>query len=71
MLTLIHTIIKVLNVSRLAFAFYATYGAMLINIAVQHAVPYPMMMPPPGAQPGVPHPYDQAPPVQMGGVNHG
>ncbi|KAK7690931.1 hypothetical protein QCA50_006034 [Cerrena zonata] len=39
---------------------------------LQHAVPYPMMMPPPGA-PGVPHPYDaqQAPPVQMGGVNHG
>jgi hypothetical protein len=33
---------------------------------LQPAVPYPMMMPPPG---GVPHPYDgsAAPPVQMGG----
>lgn len=32
---------------------------------LQHAVPYPMMMPPPN----VPHPYEgaQAPPVQMGG----
>ncbi|OBZ72487.1 Uncharacterized protein C21B10.03c [Grifola frondosa] len=38
---------------------------------VQHAVPYPMMMPPPGQ--GVPpHPYEaaQAPPVPMGGVGH-
>ncbi|OSX58862.1 hypothetical protein POSPLADRAFT_1067357 [Postia placenta MAD-698-R-SB12] len=35
---------------------------------LQHAMPYPMMMPPPGP----PHPYDgsQAPPVQMGGVGH-
>lgn len=33
---------------------------------VQHAVPYPMMMPPPS---NVPHPYEggPAPPVQMGG----
>ncbi|KZP23766.1 hypothetical protein FIBSPDRAFT_918970 [Athelia psychrophila] len=33
---------------------------------LQHAMPYPMMMPPPS---NVPHPYDggQAPPVQMGG----
>ena len=36
---------------------------------VQHAVPYPMMMPP-GQH--VPHPYEGAPPapVQMGGVGH-
>ncbi|CAL1716363.1 unnamed protein product [Somion occarium] len=40
---------------------------------LQHAVPYPMMMPPPPGAPGVPHPYEgaPAPPVQMGGVNHG
>lgn len=42
------------------------------NVAVvQHAVPYPMMMPPPGPVP--PHPYDpnaQPPPVPMGGVSH-
>ncbi|KAI0078797.1 hypothetical protein K474DRAFT_1706190 [Panus rudis PR-1116 ss-1] len=40
---------------------------------LQHAVPYPMMMPPHGA-PGVPpHPYEgaPAPPVPMGGVTHG
>jgi hypothetical protein len=36
--------------------------------AVQHAVPYPMMMPP-GQH--VPHPYEGAPPpVPMGGVGH-
>ncbi|OCH94368.1 hypothetical protein OBBRIDRAFT_722811 [Obba rivulosa] len=39
---------------------------------LHHAVPYPMMMPPPGAPGGPPHPYDtaQAPPVSMGGVGH-
>ncbi|KAI0250212.1 hypothetical protein BJV78DRAFT_1283349 [Lactifluus subvellereus] len=36
------------------------------------AVPYPMMMPPPGAPGGPPHGYDggPAPPVPMGGVGH-
>lgn len=38
--------------------------------AVQHAMPYPMMMHPPGP----PHPYDPnaqpPPPVPMGGVSH-
>ncbi|EGN99245.1 hypothetical protein SERLA73DRAFT_160712 [Serpula lacrymans var. lacrymans S7.3] len=38
---------------------------------MQHAVPYPMMMPPPGGPNGPPHPYDNSvPPVQMGGVGH-
>ncbi|KAI0775227.1 hypothetical protein BD413DRAFT_296806 [Trametes elegans] len=41
--------------------------------AVQHAMPYPMMMPPPGPG-GMPHPYDPSgqppPPVPMGGVSH-
>ncbi|KII90026.1 hypothetical protein PLICRDRAFT_576417 [Plicaturopsis crispa FD-325 SS-3] len=42
-------------------------GKMMFTMpTVQHAVPYPMMMPPNGP-PG--HPYDngQAPPVPMGG----
>ncbi|KAF8486095.1 hypothetical protein DFH94DRAFT_710449 [Russula ochroleuca] len=36
------------------------------------AVPYPMMMPPPGGPGGPPHGYDggPAPPVPMGGVGH-
>ncbi|THH33185.1 hypothetical protein EUX98_g967 [Antrodiella citrinella] len=38
---------------------------------VQHAVPYPMMMPPPGAPGGPPHPYESGQaPVPMGGVGH-
>lgn len=51
---------------------YPAFNAMeffsLMQHTVQHAVPYPMMMPPPGA-PGVPHPYEGTPaqPVQMGG----
>ncbi|PFH52983.1 hypothetical protein AMATHDRAFT_1711 [Amanita thiersii Skay4041] len=47
---------------------YPYVGKMFtMPTTVQHAVPYPMMMPPP---PGVPpHPYEggPAPPVQMGG----
>ena len=46
-------------------------SSWVVILPVQHAVPYPMMMPP-GA-PGVPpHPYEgqPAPPVQMGGVGH-
>lgn len=42
-------------------------GKMMFTMpTVQHAVPYPMMMPPPS---NVPHPYEggPAPPVQMGG----
>ena len=43
------------------------------HFAVQHAMPYQMMMPPPGPVP--PHGYDPnqqppPPPVQMGGVSH-
>ncbi|KAH9917830.1 uncharacterized protein B0H18DRAFT_686702 [Fomitopsis serialis] len=49
-----------------------TYSYYLVDFSsdssprtVQHAVPYPMLMPPPGP----PHSYDpsQAPPVPMGG----
>lgn len=37
---------------------------------LQHAVPYPMMMPPSGPN-GPPHPYEAGPaPPQMGGVGH-
>ncbi|KAG1750792.1 hypothetical protein EDB19DRAFT_1676960 [Suillus lakei] len=37
---------------------------------IQHAVPYPMMMPPAGPN-GPPHPYETGPaPPQMGGVGH-
>lgn len=38
---------------------------------VQHAMPYPMMMPPPGPN-GPPHPYETGPPqpIPMGGVGH-
>lgn len=39
-------------------------------LTVQHAVPYPMMMPPAGPN-GPPHPYEAGPaPPQMGGVGH-
>ncbi|TDL25878.1 hypothetical protein BD410DRAFT_801189 [Rickenella mellea] len=45
-------------------------GKMFTLSPVQHAVPYPMMMPPPGPN-GPPHPYDGGPPpVPMGGVGH-
>ncbi|KAI0635916.1 hypothetical protein C8Q77DRAFT_1155659 [Trametes polyzona] len=41
---------------------------------VQHAMPYQMMMPPPGPGGVPPHPYDPSqqppPPVPMGGVSH-
>ncbi|KAF7966549.1 hypothetical protein HWV62_37896 [Athelia sp. TMB] len=49
-------------------SFDHSSGKMMFTMpaTVQHAMPYPMMMPPPS---NVPHPYDggQAPPVQMGG----
>ncbi|KAH7907134.1 hypothetical protein BJ138DRAFT_534555 [Hygrophoropsis aurantiaca] len=37
---------------------------------MQHAVPYPMMMPPPGGPNGPPHPYEAGPAPPMGGVSH-
>lgn len=50
-----------------------TYSAKFFTLnTVQHAVPYPMMMPPPGPT-GPPHPGYEGPPVPpipMGGVGH-
>ncbi|KAH7930135.1 hypothetical protein BV22DRAFT_1001233 [Leucogyrophana mollusca] len=37
---------------------------------MQHAVPYPMMMPPPSGPNGPPHPYEAGPAPPMGGVGH-
>ena len=64
--TLIPTTPKARNVSHI-FLCVRTFDDR--NSPVQHAVPYPMMMPP-GQH--VPHPYEGAPPapVQMGGVGH-
>ncbi|KAI0039657.1 hypothetical protein FA95DRAFT_1684189 [Auriscalpium vulgare] len=47
---------------------YPVHNKMFTTPTVQHAVPYPMMMPPPG-QNGPPHGYDGGPPppVPMGG----
>lgn len=46
---------------------YEQYNSKMFTMpTVQHAVPYPIMMPPPS---NMPHPYEggPAPPVQMGG----
>ncbi|KAH8994929.1 hypothetical protein EDB92DRAFT_1795000 [Lactarius akahatsu] len=47
-------------------------GSLIVNPTVPQAVPYPMMIPPPGAPGGPPHGYEggPAPPVPMGGVGH-
>lgn len=51
---------------------FDSYNAKMFTIhTVQHAMPYPMMMPPPGPN-APPHPYETGPPppVPMGGVGH-
>jgi len=59
---------SVWNSNHLFYLFNRTaYGE-----TVPQAVPYPMMIPPPGAPGGPPHGYEggPAPPVPMGGVGH-
>ncbi|KAJ8508803.1 hypothetical protein ONZ45_g8961 [Pleurotus djamor] len=53
----------------MSFDQYTGKMFMMHMPTVQHAVPYPMMMPPPGGPNMPPHQYEQgpAPPVQMGG----
>ena len=57
---------------RAHFSFRAIDQVIHSNPTVPQAVPYPMMMPPPGGPGGPPHGYDggPAPPVPMGGVGH-
>ncbi|KAG9225037.1 hypothetical protein CCMSSC00406_0001812 [Pleurotus cornucopiae] len=55
---------------RTDMSFDPYHGKMFMHMpTVQHAVPYQMMMPPPGGPNMPPHQYEQgpAPPVQMGG----
>jgi len=65
--TRIHTITKVRNVKH-NFLSALLIRRFILNPTVPQAVPYQMMMPPPGGPGGPPHGYDggPAPPVPMG-----
>ena len=70
--THIHTIIKVLSVrgcSRSLITYNVLFELTFDRFTVQHAVPYQMMMPPPGGPGAPPMQYEGAPTpqVQMGG----